>query len=166
MIRMSFLSFAALLLAGCAARQSAPATPPTEEPAGAPCPSRDDPNVTFSEVEPDQCPFVPLFCSEGYAFRDERCGCGCIKEDPLPAGHDTLACTSDADCGLSCHRVGECCGQLCDCTLAYNRETIRLLDEWHAKRCGETTCPVAGCLPTDDVYVAVCTSGRCESVTR
>ena len=163
MNRLLFVSLGALLLAGCAAHQPVPETPATGPPAGSACPSRDDPNVSYSDVAPDQCPFVEHYCTDGYAFSDERCGCGCIREDPFPPRHDTLACESDTDCALSCHRAGECCGQPCYCTLAYNKETIRLLEEWHDRRCGQTACEVVGCVDTDDVYVAVCESGRCTS---
>lgn len=160
-------TLAVLLVAGCASSTASTSgktpAPPVADPTPG-CPSEADANVRYWGRTAAECEGMALSCEEGYGFYDDACGCGCVVEAALPAGHDPAACTADADCGLTCMNPGSCCDQLCTCDNAYTVDTIQRLAAWKERRCEHTVCPVAGCLPTEVQHRAACVGGRCVAV--
>ncbi|WP_437727000.1 hypothetical protein [Sorangium sp. So ce861] len=71
-------------------------------------------------------------------------------------------CEADADCVVSCARVGQCCDQLCPpCDQAYHRDALAALQQWRAARCAAESCPVAKCMAPKEDSVARCKAGQC-----
>ncbi|XXX80161.1 hypothetical protein WMF30_15455 [Sorangium sp. So ce134] len=71
-------------------------------------------------------------------------------------------CEADADCVVSCAKVGQCCDQLCPpCDQAYHRDALAALQQWRAARCAAESCPVAKCMAPKEDSVARCKAGQC-----
>lgn len=130
------------------------------------CPSKKDPRVKFQSTSSRECRTAVLHCQKGYGFRIPKCGCGCVTEASLPTGHVPTVCRSDGDCVLSCRRIDRCCGELCACSIPYNKRTVALLERWHARRCKQTSCRVASCMPDRTTRKAVCKANRCALVEK
>jgi hypothetical protein len=73
------------------------------------------------------------------------------------------ACTSHADCGITC--AMDCCGAPCGCRGAYNRAYIDAIEKWGRRDCpARIDCPAVGCA-YEPAFGAVCRNGRCAPVT-
>jgi hypothetical protein len=78
------------------------------------------------------------------------------------AGDATLACSSDADCVVSCARANECCDQLCPpCAQVFNKASLEALMNWRKDSCAGKSCPMAKCMAPKEDTVAHCTAGQC-----
>jgi len=73
------------------------------------------------------------------------------------------ACTSHADCGITC--AMDCCGAPCGCRGAYNRAYIDAIEKWGRRDCpARIDCPAVGCA-YEPAFGAVCRNGRCAPAT-
>ncbi|MCB9562175.1 MAG: hypothetical protein H6708_17355 [Kofleriaceae bacterium] len=76
------------------------------------------------------------------------------------------ACTSADDCALSCRSSGtDCCGDLCECRIPYNKEHLAALEAEIDATCpADPACPVADCDRPAMLAVPGCQGGACVVV--
>lgn len=79
---------------------------------------------------------------------------------------DPYACTSPADCVLSCPEAPGCCGWPCGCQHAIRRDHAAEFEANYAKTCSPRVphCPDVACLRQQALF-ATCRAGRCVGVT-
>jgi hypothetical protein len=83
---------------------------------------------------------------------------------PLGASAAALACSSDADCVVSCYTDGRCCEELCGCSRVYHRTFAASLAAAVKANCSpNVVCPVARCQGTKKAQAA-CEEGKCVLV--
>jgi hypothetical protein len=77
---------------------------------------------------------------------------------------ETRGCKSHEDCIITCHVDGDCCGTMCGCSNALNRDFNARLDAYLQKKCvgKRQSCPAVACRMRDPSY-ATCNNGLCES---
>jgi hypothetical protein len=83
---------------------------------------------------------------------------------PRPAVPAHLACTTSAECTISCE--GDCCGAPCGCRTAMNVAAARRLKA-HPPQCGPADrrrCPAVACA-YEPAFGATCRDGRCVALT-
>lgn len=81
---------------------------------------------------------------------------------PQPSG-DPYACTSSADCIISCPSVRGCCGWPCGCNNAIHRDQAASFVAHYASTCTRApNCPIVACA-FEPAVSAICVDGRCEA---
>jgi hypothetical protein len=70
----------------------------------------------------------------------------------------TYPCIRHADCVISCHHEGHCCGQTCTCSNVYSKAALEVQNVWHREHCVEqaTFCAHAMCGREEVHWVAEC----------
>src|SRR5687768_6483964 len=99
------------------------------------------------------------------------CGCGKPAPDraptppePKPEPVAQHACTSDADCMVSCDRKDDCCGPLCGCLEVVPRAEALAIQAYNREHCpAEPACKTADCMPPEHEAVPRCRAGACEA---
>ena len=80
--------------------------------------------------------------------------------DEPPAAAQAAECASDADCGLTLIREGECCPMLCTPRGVTAKEAQAL--EKKSQECERRQpCAVPACAPPRNQPMPVCQAGRC-----
>ncbi|MFO0551229.1 MAG: hypothetical protein U0271_22765 [Polyangiaceae bacterium] len=89
--------------------------------------------------------------------------CSPAPKEPDPA--QDLACSTDADCTLTCESRGGCCPSPCACSSAMSKTAVSSIEAYNRDHCTEDdrkNCPVVGaCAPVDDPFEARCEAGSC-----
>lgn len=78
---------------------------------------------------------------------------------------EARGCRTAEDCVTTCRVDGDCCGTVCGCDSALNRDFLPRLEAHLAKVCSRSiSCPPVGCAMRGPFFPA-CVNGLCEART-
>ncbi len=132
-----------------------PATPPPTPPPPTPAPVTPPPRPPPAPAPPKPPPTAP----------------GTVGVPPsLTLGlsdAEMRACSTPADCVISCDVDGTCCGSPCGCGNALNKDVAARLSALHRQSCPlvRERCPAVACM-REDAFGATCQEGRCVALDR